>query len=122
MRLAIAMLVLVSAFAASATPVRAQEQTQIPASSVEQRSAELAKWLKEYRAWEKWFEQWGNRVERDFNDDHSGDARSVPSLLPGSRRHAGMISSSMSSWRVPATFSSPGTISRCKSSGAEIRR
>ena len=69
MKLAIAMLVLVSATAASAAPVQAQEQTQIPAPSVEQRSDELAKWLKEYRAWEKWFEQWGNRVEKNFNND-----------------------------------------------------
>ena len=46
MKLAIALLVLVSALAASAAPVRAQEQAQIPAPSVEQRSDELAKWLK----------------------------------------------------------------------------
>ena len=65
MKLAIAMLVVLSALAASAAPVRAQEQAQVPAPSIEQRSAELAKWLKEYRAWEKWFEQWGNRVARE---------------------------------------------------------
>ena len=70
MKLAIALLVLVSALAATAAPARAQEQAQIPASSVKQRSDELAKWLKEYRAWETWFEQWGNRVERDFHNDH----------------------------------------------------
>jgi hypothetical protein len=69
MKLAIAMLVLVSALAASAAPVRAQEQTQVPRPLIEQRSDELAKWLKEYRAWEKWFEQWGNRVEKNFNND-----------------------------------------------------
>ena len=69
MKLAIAMLVLVSAFAASAAPVRAQDQAQLPAPSVQQRSDELAKWLKEYRAWEKWFEQWGNRVQKNFNND-----------------------------------------------------
>ena len=69
MKLAIALLVLVSALAATAAPARAQEQAQIPASSVKQRSDELAKWLKEYRAWETWFEQWGNRVERDFHND-----------------------------------------------------
>ena len=27
-----------------------------------------AKWLREYHAWERWFEQWGNRVARNFND------------------------------------------------------
>lgn len=69
MKLAMAMLVLVSAFAASAVPVRAQEQAQVPGPLVEQRSAELAKWLKEYRAWEKWFEQWGNRVEKNYDND-----------------------------------------------------
>ncbi len=69
MRLAIAMLVFVSALAASAAPVRAQEQTQSPAPSTEPRSAELAKWLKEYREWEKWFEQWGNRVQKNYNND-----------------------------------------------------
>ena len=45
MRLSIGMLVFVSALAASAAPVGAQEQTQAP--SIEQRPAELAKWLKE---------------------------------------------------------------------------
>ena len=69
MKLAIAMLVFVSALAASAAPVRAQEQTQAPAPSTEPRSAELAKWLKEYREWEKWFEQWGNRVQKNYNND-----------------------------------------------------
>ena len=68
MKLAIAMLVVVSALAASAAPVRAQEQAQVPGPSIEQRSDELAKWLKEYRAWEKWFELWGNRVARNGND------------------------------------------------------
>ena len=28
----------------------------------------LSKWLREYQAWERWFEQWGNRVARNFND------------------------------------------------------
>ena len=69
MKLAIAILVLVPALAASAAQVRAQELAQTPAPSAEQKSDELTKWLKEYRAWEKWFEQWGNRVERNFNND-----------------------------------------------------
>ena len=67
MKLAIAMLVVVSALAASAAPVRAQEHAQVPAPSIEQRSDELSKWLKEYREWEKWFELWGNRVARNGN-------------------------------------------------------
>ena len=65
MKLAIAMLVGVSALAASAAPVSAQEQAQVPAPSIEQRSDELSKWLKEYREWEKWFELWGNRIARN---------------------------------------------------------
>jgi hypothetical protein len=69
MKLAIAMLVFLSALPASAAPGRAQEQTQAPAPSIERRSAELATWLEDYRAWEKWFEQWGNRVEKNFNND-----------------------------------------------------
>ena len=69
MKTAIATLVLVSALAVSAAPVGAQGQAPIPGPSAENRSDELAKWLKEYRAWEKWFEQWGNRVERNFNND-----------------------------------------------------
>jgi len=69
MKTAIATLVLISAIAASAAPLGAQEQAPIPGPSAENRSDELAKWLKEYRAWEKWFEQWGNRVERNFNND-----------------------------------------------------
>jgi len=69
MRLVSELLVLVSALAASAAPVRAQEQAPIPGASAELRSDELAKWLKEYRAWEKWFEHWGNRVARNSNND-----------------------------------------------------
>ena len=68
MKLATAMLVVVSALAASAAPVRAQEQAQVPRPSIEQRTDELSKWLKEYRDWEKWFELWGNRVARNGND------------------------------------------------------
>ena len=47
MKLAIAMLVFLSTLAASAAPVRAQEQTQVRHRRSEQRSAELAKWLKD---------------------------------------------------------------------------
>jgi len=78
MKLAIALLVLTSAVAVSAAPAPAQEQAQLAASSVQQRSDELAKWLKEYRAWETWFEQWGNRVERDFHNDQIGGRKKRP--------------------------------------------
>jgi hypothetical protein len=65
MKLAIAMLIGVSALAASAAPVSAQEQAQPPAPSIDQRFDELSQWLKEYREWEKWFELWGNRIARN---------------------------------------------------------
>ena len=65
MKLVVAVLVVASALAGSAAPARAQEQAPVPVSSVEQRSEELSTWLKEYRAWEKWYELWGNRVARN---------------------------------------------------------
>jgi hypothetical protein len=68
MKFATAMLVVVSALLANPTPVRAQEQAQSPRPSIEQRTSELSKWLKEYREWEKWFEVWGNRVARNSSD------------------------------------------------------
>jgi hypothetical protein len=63
----IAMLVL-SALVASAAPAFAQEQEPVPGPEFEPRYDELATWLREYEAWEKWFEKWGNRVARNFND------------------------------------------------------
>jgi len=65
MKLVVAVLVVASALAGSAAPARAQEQAPVPVSSVEQRSEELSTWLKDYRAWEKWYELWGNRVARN---------------------------------------------------------
>jgi hypothetical protein len=75
-----AMVILVSAVAGSATPARAQNHAPVPAPPVEQRSDELTQWLKEYRAWEKWFEQWGNKVAKNFNSDvmWKRKARPVP--------------------------------------------
>ena len=67
MRVAIALLVVVSGLAASAPRVRAQEQAQVLGGSIVQRSQELSNWLEEYRAWERWFELWGNRVARNAN-------------------------------------------------------
>jgi hypothetical protein len=61
-------MVVVSALAATAAPLRAQDQAQVSPASIEQRAAELSKWLKEYREWEKWFALWGNRVARNGND------------------------------------------------------
>jgi hypothetical protein len=54
--------------AASIAPASAQGQEVVPASEFEQRFEELATWLKEYEAWERWFEIWGNRVARNFDD------------------------------------------------------
>jgi hypothetical protein len=68
MKFSSAMLVVVSALAAGAAPVRAQERAQVARPSLEQRTDELSKWLKEYREWEQWFELWGNRVARNAND------------------------------------------------------
>jgi hypothetical protein len=56
-----------SALLASAVPALAQEQERAPGMG-EQRFVELTTWLKEYDAWEKWFERWGNRVVHNFNE------------------------------------------------------
>jgi hypothetical protein len=67
----IATFVLWSALVAGAAPALAQdqEQTHPPATGLEvdRRSDELAAWLRDYQEWEQWFEQWGNRVARNFN-------------------------------------------------------
>ena len=86
MKLAIALLVVVSALAASAAPVRAQEQAEVPRPSIEQRTDELSKWLKEYREWEKWFELWGNRVARNGNDFHDLGTQAAPRTSCMARR------------------------------------
>jgi hypothetical protein len=56
------------ALAASTAPVLAQEQELVLGPEFEQRFGELAKWLREYHEWEKWFEVWGNRVVHNFED------------------------------------------------------
>jgi hypothetical protein len=63
----IALLVL-SALMASAAPASAQEPEIVLGPQFEQRFDELAKWMNEYDAWEKWFEVWGNRIEHGFGD------------------------------------------------------
>ena len=63
----IAMLVWLGVIA-SAAPARAQEHERAPATPFEQRLLELADWLRDYEAWERWFELWGNRVARNFAD------------------------------------------------------
>ncbi len=66
------------ALVASAAPTVAQEQGLMGGSEAEQRFDELAKWLREYHAWEKWFEQWGNRVARNFNDQPIWERKKRP--------------------------------------------
>jgi hypothetical protein len=53
------------ALVASAAPAFAQRQEPVVRPGSEQRFDELAKWLGEYYAWEKWFEAWGNRVVKN---------------------------------------------------------
>src|SRR4051812_27383694 len=67
MKLAVATLIVASAAAVGATSARAQDVTPVPLPSADQRSEELSTWLKEYRAWEKWYELWGNRLARNGN-------------------------------------------------------
>ena len=78
MRVAIALLVVVSGLAASALPVHAQEQAQVLGASIGERSQELSNWLEEYRAWERWFELWGNRVARNANGFEIWDRKKRP--------------------------------------------
>ena len=78
MKIAIALLVGASALAASAAPARAQELAPVPVPSLEERFDELSAWLKEYRAWEKWFELWGNRVARNGNDFYVWERKKRP--------------------------------------------
>ena len=74
----IAMLVVV-ALVAGAIPAFAQEQELVLGPEFEQqRFDELAKWLKEYEAWEKWFEVWGNRVARNFDDQPIWERKKRP--------------------------------------------
>ena len=73
----IAMLVWL-ALVASAVPAFAQEQELVLGPEFEQRFDELAKWLKEYEAWEKWFEVWGNRVAHNFDDQPIWERKKRP--------------------------------------------
>ena len=81
-------------------------------------SCELATWLRDYDAWEKWFERWGNRVVHNFNDQIGDGAQ-------GASRAAGLARGGMSgpigrrpmrrttsSSRGVATFSSTGKTTR----------
>lgn len=66
----IATLVVWSVLLAGAAPAFAQDQGQAPESGLDrQKYDELAKWLKDYHAWQEWFERWGNRIARNYNND-----------------------------------------------------
>ena len=55
----------------------AQEQER-PPGSFETRLDALNEWLRDYRAWEKWFEQWGNRVAHNFDNRPIWDRKPRP--------------------------------------------
>jgi hypothetical protein len=68
-----------SALLAAPSPAFAQErEPPPPGTELEQRLDELATWLREYEAWERWFEQWGNRVSSDFDDETGRRKRPAP--------------------------------------------
>jgi hypothetical protein len=71
-------LVLWLALAASTAQVVAQEQELVLGPQFEQRFGELAKWLREYHEWEKWFEVWGNRVVHNFDDQLISERKKRP--------------------------------------------
>jgi hypothetical protein len=73
----IAILVLL-AVVASVAPALAQVQELVLGPQFEQRFDELAKWYREYRAWEKWFEVWGNRVARNFDNQPIWERKQRP--------------------------------------------
>jgi hypothetical protein len=73
----------VVALVASATPALAQEQEVVLAApAFEQQLDELAKWLNEYEAWEKWFELWGNRIAHNFDDQPIWERKKRPEPPP----------------------------------------
>lgn len=74
----IATFVFWSAVAVGATPAFAQEERPHLGPQFEQRFDELTKWLRDYHAWEQWFELWGNRVAHDFNDREIWDRKKRP--------------------------------------------
>ncbi len=64
------------ALLATAIPARAQEP--VPWPEYEQRFDELAKWFREYRAWEQWFGVWGNKVVHNFDGQPIWDREKRP--------------------------------------------
>jgi hypothetical protein len=54
---------------AGAAPVFGQGRELVLGPEFEQRFEELGTWLREYEAWERWYELWGNRLVRNFNNN-----------------------------------------------------
>ena len=61
-----------------AAPAYGQTREVVLGPQFEQRLDELALWLRQYHAWEAWFEQWGNRVARNFDDQPLWQRRHRP--------------------------------------------
>jgi hypothetical protein len=51
---------------------------ELTLSSLEARLDALNEWLRDYRAWEQWFEQWGNRVAHNFDNRPIWDRKARP--------------------------------------------
>jgi hypothetical protein len=64
-----ALIVVSLALMADAAPASGQGRDPVVGPEIAQRFDELANWLKEYEAWERWFELWGNRLARNFNNN-----------------------------------------------------
>lgn len=54
-------------------PASSSAQELVLGPQFEERFEELSQWVKQYYAWEEWFERWGNRVARNFADQHLWD-------------------------------------------------
>lgn len=74
----IALCVFLSALVVSPVPAHAQSQELVLGPQFDQRLDELAEWFRQYSAWEKWFEQWGNRVARNFDDQPLWERKTRP--------------------------------------------
>ena len=75
----IALLVWLALMASAAPAVAQQQQPELVLGpEYEQRYVELAKWLRDYQDWEKWFEVWGNRIAHNFDDQPVWERKKRP--------------------------------------------
>jgi len=65
---AFAMCLSLSLLVVGPTPASAQSEELGNGQVSEQKLDELTQWIRLYNEWEEWFELWGNRVARNFND------------------------------------------------------